>query len=92
MQSKDQTHSLCLLREEDRTALTRPTGERVRGAGEGSICPLKICAHLQELLWEPVLIRSQTPSNIFVTPDTSSCGAMVNDCGWEKNVPSRVCK
>lgn len=84
VQSEEQTHSLCVLREEDRTAITRQTGERFRGAGEDFICSLKICAHLQEHLWEPVLIWSKTPSNIFVTPDISSCEAMVNVCGWEK--------
>lgn len=50
------------------------------GAGEDFMYSLKICAHLQEHLWEPGLICSRTPSNIFVTPDISSCEAMVNGC------------
>lgn len=52
--------------------------------GEDFIYSLKICAHLQEHLWEPALICSKTPSSIFVTPDVSSCETMVNGCWWKK--------
>lgn len=84
VQSKERTRSLCVLRHEDRAAMTRHVGARFRGAGGDFIYSLKISAHLQEHLWEPVLIFPQPPSNIFVTPDISSCEAMVHGCWWGK--------
>ena len=73
-----------LVCDEGRAATASRAREHFRGAGEDFMYSLKICAHLQEHLWEPGLICSKTPSNIFVTPDISSCGAMVNGCWWKK--------
>lgn len=81
IQSVKKTQSLFVMRGEDRSHETsRRAFQRSRGrvhliTGDH--------AHLQKHLWKPILICSKTPSNIFVTPDISSCDAMVNGCWWE---------
>lgn len=66
--------------DEGRTAVASGTGKHLKGAGEDFLYSLKIQAHLQEHLWEPILICSQIPFNIFGTADISPCEAVVNGC------------
>lgn len=83
VQSKERIRSLCVPRDEDRAAMMRHVEVHFRGAGGDFIYSLKISAHLQEHVWDPVLICSQTLSNIFVTPDIS-CEARFMAAGGEK--------